>query len=1777
MKKFLSIIASFGCFFSIWANPDFAKPDFAFPQTVITDADSVLRTTNNGITRFKAVMEIVQARVSITPDSIMPVMDFVSAWAEKEKDPALQALYRLYEFKLRNDWSDVLRDLNKLMNKNEDIPEDSISLSAILQDINMWGAQPLSDYREIITIQEKNVPFFTKLRDFVFKTLISLKPEDRENLIARAFSLTKPGTPEWAYWLCLSNIKFDELHDYYNNYPKGITGGYILYSLAKRSSGRHDTEMVELIRNYLADNSQNVMTETLQSTLLRLTAPTLRVVAPEAVAPGYDFDVKCIHSYLSHFTLEIYKNYDIFNNKSEKKKIASYDVDVSPDAVGDTAIVTMTIKNPGNYEIHVVSDDFKDKYMPYSNITVTNWLTFGVNLGNNFVFAVADFIGGNPVSNASLYLSNAYRSNDNLKPLTGVSDADGIVMLQYKNAKEVNGGYITLSKGSSKVQFRDNISKHSFYNNTYYAGGIFVSRPLYHPGDLLDWSAVIVEKTQEEPYVKLRDSNNYIVGFFDANSQIIDEIEVKADDFGRIEGQFNVPTDRLTGYYSIRVIKADGNRSYICSASVMVSDFRMPVFEVKDLKVCQNDSAYVVTGRAMRYTGTAVPDASVDVTLRQAPMWLWRFYNNDIPEIKASGKTNPDGTFIVSVPAIKSIPGNGINFICDAIVTSVNADIATASTSFRVGKPNFLVGNISNKEVDAAVPVNLSVNTYGTDLRFAPVNLIWKLSVDGNVSYSDTFRSDSTGLRLNWSSVAAGKYNLRIEPVDTAICNSLDMGEIWIYNTFKNELPADLRLVVPTTSVNDACGDAVDVAFGVGNDAYVYIFGVEKDESISVKSEKFSAGFHTVSVPIGPYDFQKLAFVVFSEGQIYSKYVAVSRPKPDQSLIIKGESWRNGLVPGKEEKWTFTLTDPSGAPVSATMTATLYNAALNALEPNMSWPNMNALLRLPQKSAFQSFVSTQFFSGEFFLQANRPYSTYNLGSLKFAYYPENIFIRPELLGAMDKSARAQSVNDMAGSIEMAMEEESSVTADDAVETATQQSDTNHGFEYRDGERLWILWQPNIYTDNEGQCHIEFMMPNSIGSFTFRASAWTKDLRSASILSTLVASKPVMVEPSLPRFMRRGDNACVGATVINNTDSTSVITTVVELFNPSDNAVISSRSFESTLEAHGQDVVYVNVDASVSLDAIGYRVRSSCTTFTDGEQDIIPVLDSSTIAIDSDVFYLDNDLKTFTTTIPADESGDGIVAIQYCQNPVWDAVKALPGLYDLKPTTSTSAAASAYAALTAQGLYRKYPEICDVLNLWRSNPADSVLVSNLMKNEDLKLASLARTPFVGAANANTTQMERLASTFDAAVIRKVLGNATDCLESFQNSDGGFSWGSWSKESAPWITRTILSVLGRVKDKSLLENYKRLSRIIDRAFAYVDANVKATVDVSYTHLYSLYPGRKPSTQSGVACIDATVQNIIKNWKGHSTSQKATDALILYAFGHRASAGEIIESISQFAQTSPRRGVVFPSVTFVDDYVALLRAFAEISPQSPLLDGMRKWLVLRTQATDDLGAWNPTMLVDALVTTGTRWTANATSETADVSVDGRPLTLNRIEAATGAFSERLKPSSSRRAITFTCPEGTVAAYGSVTTVSTMPMAEVKARPGNGLILKKTLYALRNGKWVETDQLVFGEQVRVEIILDVKNVMEYVMISDQRAAGLEPIEQLPGWVNAGKASFYREVNDTQTNLFANRLNPGIYTIEYDAVAAFSGSFTSGTATVQSQYQPSLTARSGASVVSIR
>ena len=89
--------------------------------------------------------------------------------------------------------------------------------------------------------------------------------------------------------------------------------------------------------------------------------------------------------------------------------------------------------------------------------------------------------------------------------------------------------------------------------------------------------------------------------------------------------------------------------------------------------------------------------------------------------------------------------------------------------------------------------------------------------------------------------------------------------------------------------------------------------------------------------------------------------------------------------------------------------------------------------------------------------------------------------------------------------------------------------------YRTSEVGTAFFYPTLMSDSLGNVSVSFTVPNENATWQFYALAYTSDLFTGRYEAQTISSKPLMVSPNLPRFVRQGDEVTVSTAIQNRTD------------------------------------------------------------------------------------------------------------------------------------------------------------------------------------------------------------------------------------------------------------------------------------------------------------------------------------------------------------------------------------------------------------------------------------------------------------------------------------------------------------------------------------------------------------------------------------------------------------------------------------------------------------------
>ena len=676
----------------------------------------------------------------------------------------------------------------------------------------------------------------------------------------------------------------------------------------------------------------------------------------------------------------------------------------------------------------------------------------------------------------------------------------------------------------------------------------------------------------------------------------------------------------------------------------------------------------------------------------------------------------------------------------------------------------------------------------------------------------------------------------------------------------------------------------------------------------------------------------------------------------------------------------------------------------------------------------------------------------------------------------------------------------------------------------------------------------------------------------------------MVRANMPRFVRNGDVVTLAASVMNATEQASAYDAVIELFNPRTDELIDKRVFKGNLPAKGTEAVTIDWAVPADIPFVGFRIKAANDVYGDGEQVMVPVLPSTQPVIETQPFYIDPGTSHFEASLPAFPA-DARVTLEYCDNPTWYCVTALPTIFDDNLDVSTALVHSLFALDVAHGVAQSNPRILEAINHWLANSQDSTLVSMLARNQDLKIGTLLASPWLREADRQTLRMSRLGELFDEQISSKQRNTIIQKLQSLQMHDGGWTWFRYPGcMSSLYTTSEVLEVLGEIRQLGYAPADERITQMVENALPYFDTEYlriynerKDKKDYSgfssYVYVRSLWPEVK-MTRESKRLFDNALKHMNKNWnKGLSLGEKAFYAMTLNRNGYTKTAKNIIESIRQFSITKPNLGMYWDNLQVgwrYFDKVAItstiLQAMNECDPRQDEIDAVRKWMLLMKQSND----WGSRSLaadaVCSLLTTGSQWLGEKSKPT--ITVAGEPIEIDELDGFLGYFRKTIPASASGSVVIDHDPNSP--SWGAIYTQYVGKMSQLQAASIEDLSIEKQycIYG-KDNKLEPATEFHVGDKVQVRLVIKNAKDLDFVTVADERASCFEPVDQLSGYRHGDRSWYYLETKDSRTNIFFSDLQKGTHVITYDVHVMASGQFSAGIATAQCQYAPQITAHS--------
>ena len=1457
---------------------------------------------------------------------------------------------------------------------------------------------------------------------------------------------------------------------------------------------------------------------------------------------------------------------------------------------GNNDTTTVVKCPPLSYGRYVMIPEFKDsktgktvtsKNLYSDNMRVTDISLIMTTINNeNRIYAV-NSVYGNPIEKALLHFSDGSAQKTNRYGYAVIS-----------NSKKNLNVYATYGNDRSTDEHfysRDNTPR----DNSRKAAKIVTDLGVYRPGDTMRFAAIVYNTGKaSKPIANL--TVKAVVS--DANRKEIASMDLVTDAFGRVDSLVTLPTGGLTGRFTIS-IKEAANGNSIESSTFMVSEYKAPTFYVElDEKKSDfsNTDSLMAKGRVLTFSQFPLANVKIDYSI--APEYAYWWTNSeDNGNVEGSVTTDNNGDWTISIP--DDIFGNSDKkrgmFRLSINATSENGETQPFETIIKIGNARILqfgdnqeIENSILAEASGKTRINFTVTDYNNE-KLA-VDCHYELT-DGNGKTIAEGTVNSGNPVFDFSTVKSGKYILRMSIPEED--DRQTEREIIIYRTDETEPPYSTLLWTTVEKVKCDTEGNFSFKLGSSHDTFVYSIVTNSDgEVINEGWRPFMKGIRAFEgKALIPKDGEaKIELLAIRNHKVYNKVISLIPAVPADTMRIVTETFRDNITPGSCETWKLRLSGNNGQKYVGAMIADMYDAALNKIQGN----------------TYNSYIIRSFSHDPFSYQqpyyhnssasASTTYKALSVPSFTMPYlnmYGQsfyNTFITLDAVVRTTKGKVAGSAPAYNGIKHESISDEEILYEEMAIGTNLGQhsSQTSEdGNSYRDPDIKNAFFMPALVSDNDGVVTIEFTVPDRNTQWQFTAIAYTADMKADAVNRLITANKPLMVQPNLPRFVRTSDKVELKATVMNNSDKATAAAVTVEIFDPATGKISSTYNYDCNLAANGSETVSTMLDVKGLKGEIGYRIKAVNEEYSDGEQSLITILPATTEVVEAVPFFLTENQKETKIDVPK-FGANGTITVEYCDNPMWYVVTALPSIMS-ESQTASALVNNYYVTAIGSAIVNGNRQVSEAIKQWNAANRQK---SNLQKNSELKTVGIEDSPWVKAAESETAMMDKLIELTDSATIQYRLQKSLTSLRDLQNADGGFTWIK-GNESSEFTTWNVLSRFGYLKEAGYLDAFDPLlNDIVERATEYADsmmiknilkAEKPETVYPRYSEyifIRSMLVGNNmPKGQITVA-KDNIIDRTKKHWGKFTIEDKAEAAILLANYGEKAEAAKIVESLQQYARKSSA-GYYWD----VDncDKVKLastaLKAFYKVNPADPDIDNIRRWILLSKETLN----WGTTPAacdaVNAVLATGSDW-KNSDRRKPEIKFGKEKISTGDADTYFG-YVKQTVANGKGKSLTVK-RHGDNPAWGAVYYRYEAPMAEVENASSSDIRIEKTFYRYGNDGKLESlpvSEFKIGDRLQVRIVIKTARDLDYVALTDDRAAIFEPVDQLPVYEYAEGTRYLRETRDSATNIFFNRLMKGTRVITYDVFVNNAGTCSSGIATLQCQYAPQQVAHSAGTTVTAK
>lgn len=997
-------------------------------------------------------------------------------------------------------------------------------------------------------------------------------------------------------------------------------------------------------------------------------------------------------------------------------------------------------------------------------------------------------------------------------------------------------------------------------------------------------------------------------------------------------------------------------------------------------------------------------------------------------------------------------------------------------------------------------------------------------------------------------------------------------------------VPQDSLLWLPADSLT-VVGREATIRLGVPRASWVYCVTSSRDKLLSRQWQLLMPGMHayTFTLPDKTDEYLDVRFLTCCEDGTFFERHRHLKGINRTELHIVPLTMRDYLTPDARETWTFRLTDAQGNPMQGNMVLNMTDKALEPIQSSL-WQNP---YMLKWEEPFTAFRKPSYYPRSHNYLSHVPSigkGVYFLSPVLFEPYRVDsaqlmvvigkvVDVRGEpVVGAVisEQGTQRGTISDYDGYFSLAVGPDAviecsfvgmkavscqpysnmQIVLEDDLEALSEVITTGYGGLYgarirgvgsikevetlgiaeeeeedvaycvvdggsapsdpvampvlRRGDTRLALYLPALQTDTEGEVHVHFVTPPDNTEWIMQAIAWTKDGVSDYMTRNLMARRTLMLRLQMPRFMRQGDRLSLPCIISNTADTTRHTQVILQIRDVVTDSLLATFTEDLSVAPSASETLFFPYTASFAHDIIVRAVVRDADGTSDGEQRRLAVLPIVEPVSESMPFYLHADDSLLTLTLPTPpHASNRLVTLIRCNDPLAYIAAQLPQVIDSSAVTATELIHNYYALALRNKLAKDHPAVA---------PVD---ISSLPTK----------------------------------------------LLAYRRANGAFSWLKNNRSTASYyLTLRILALLGELQEADALD--QQLSYAKSQAVRYIDKEIvlrekwyreahhDSLPDYADYALYACVRARfsEDFTDDSKRIYTATLDSLYAHISSSELTSWPLLALTFERAGQHDRALTLINGLRRYATIDHDHGMYWNNLPDrwwwyrqVDLQASFLLAFARIDPQTQELDALRQWIILNNRTTD----WGQSSL-NAYVTYAL--------------MNGMPS----VQAQEDAALETLVLPDTTTRYTIRHTTGTPA-WGAIMTSFDAPADQLHAFATKAVQIERRFE--RSDSTVATSvPLAKGEKIRVFLTITTDREMDNLILTDHRAALLEPIGvSAYSWTN--NAFYYRDIRNTEERFYIEHLSRGTAVLSYECYVTASGTTLAGLASIVSEIAPEFVA----------